>query len=106
MAPLGADVTVPVSVPHAGAEVQAETGNLNDAMLVDQLNAPVVFRYCVRVPEGALVDGIDGHGAVIAPTVSGVDTICDLLHASAGLDLCLSAQRIQRVSVEAPIDKD
>jgi hypothetical protein len=40
---LGEDVTVPVSVPHAVAEVQ--DGNLNDAIRVDQLNAPFVFKY-------------------------------------------------------------
>ena len=38
---LGAVLMVPVSVPHAGADVQ--DGNLYDAMRVDQLNPPFVF---------------------------------------------------------------
>jgi hypothetical protein len=43
MALLGEERTVPVSVPQAGAFVQ--DGNLYDAMRVDQLNSPFVFKY-------------------------------------------------------------
>ena len=72
-------------------------------MRVDQLNPPLVFKVLIGVVEGALVDRIDGHGAVITPAVSG--GACGL-HADASLDLCLSAQGVGGVGAEAAGDKD
>ena len=71
-------------------------------MRVDQLNAPLVFEVLVRVIEGALVDRIERHSAVVAPAVSGA---CGL-HADAGLDRASAPMRVDGVGAEAAGDID
>ena len=55
------------AIVKSGVEVVPHPGNLKFAMRVFQLKLPVVFMYSVGEPEGAVVHGIDLHGAVVAP---------------------------------------
>jgi len=51
----------------SGVAVPPQLGNLKFAMRVFQLKVAVGFDVLLRVPERAVVDRIDLHGAVVAP---------------------------------------
>ena len=96
-APVSEEVIVPVTVPHGVAETHC--GNRYDAIREDQLNTPFVFKVYVGVIKSALIDGIQGHRAIIAPAVPAVGR----LGSASSLDLRLYAHCATGIGSRRPV---